>query len=137
MPADLGQLALKVCMFEAKFNSSSSLIMRRQTSNLSQSLVSEACKLAGLSAELAKKASVPGSNGAKVAALAHRLEMTDSLLSTYTSHYGDNVQQVLVHISINIFSVQFKIEFLKCAKLKSLPAIVTTFHTIALLKLSV
>lgn len=88
------ELALKACMFEAKFEMSSSLISRRQTSTLSQSLLSEASKLAGLSSELAKKASVPGSTEEKIAQLAQRLEQTDRMLAGYAGHYNTTVQQV-------------------------------------------
>lgn len=75
---------------------SSTLITRRQTSTLSQSLLAEASKLAGLSSELAKKASVPDSTESKIAVLAQRLEQTDRLLGGYTGHYGDTVQQVII-----------------------------------------
>ena len=88
------EIALKACMFEAKFEMSSSLISRRQTSTLSQSLLTEASKLAGLSSELAKKASVAGSTEEKIAQLAQRLEQTDRMLAGYAGHYSTTVQQV-------------------------------------------
>lgn len=81
-------------MFESKFDMSSSLVTSRQASTLSQSLVSEASKLAGLSSELARKAAVSGSAEEKIALLAQRLERTDRLLAGYSGHYGDTVQQV-------------------------------------------
>lgn len=92
---------MKLCMFEGKCNMTSSLVLKRQSSTLSQSLVNEASKLAGLSSELARKASTPGSTEATIAVLAQRLEQTDRLLTTYTSHYGSTVQQVSLQCTIH------------------------------------
>ncbi|XP_067941851.1 putative leucine-rich repeat-containing protein DDB_G0290503 isoform X2 [Watersipora subatra] len=102
MPSDVAELALKLYMFESKFNSFSCLITSRETSTLSQSLISEASKLAGLSAELARKSAVEGSTESKIAFLAHRLDRTDRLLATCTSRYSDTVQQVMTEVVHNM-----------------------------------
>jgi len=85
-------------MLESKFDITSSLVTKRETSTLSQSLVSEACKLAGLSHELARRTASPGSTEARIVSMAHRLEQIDRCLHTFSGHYGDTVQQVPVFI---------------------------------------
>lgn len=83
-------------VLDMHYNFTQSLTMKRQTSSISESLLREASKLAGLSAELSRRSCRAGSVEEKVVGLAARLDHTNRLLSVYTSHYTDSVQQVLV-----------------------------------------
>lgn len=94
MPIDLMELATKMSILDMHYNFTQSLTMKRQTSSISESLLSEASKLGGLSADLSKRSCRAGSVEEKVVRLATRLDRTNRLLSVYTSHYTDSVQQV-------------------------------------------
>lgn len=94
LPMSLCDVALRLSLLQGQYNYANSLTQRRQSSTLSHSLIAEASRLAGLSSDLAKKAAVSGSVESKIAKLASRLEHTDRLLSAFTGHYTDKVQQV-------------------------------------------
>lgn len=94
MPIDLTELAIKTSILDMHYAFTQSLTLKRQTSSISESLLSEASKLAGLSAELAKRSCRAGSVEERVVRLATRLDHTNRLLSVHTSHYTDSVQQV-------------------------------------------
>ncbi|KAF6020716.1 hypothetical protein EB796_020966 [Bugula neritina] len=106
MPSDLLDIVLRLSMLESKFDITSSLVTKRETSTLSQSLVSEACKLAGLSHELARRTASPGSTEARIVSMAHRLEQIDRCLHTFSGHYGDTVQQVMREV---VYSLQLSV----------------------------
>lgn len=93
-PLEMAELAARSAMLELKLGHCTSLLKRRQSSNLSSSLISEASKLAGLSSELAKRSAIAGSVEEKICTLAQELERCDRVLSLFTGHYTDTVQQV-------------------------------------------
>lgn len=97
-PSEMLELVVRSAMLELKLGHCTSLLKKRQSSNLSSSLISEATKLAGLSSELAKRSAVAGSVEEKICILAQELERCDRILSSFTGHYSDTVQQVFAGV---------------------------------------